>query len=223
GIGDMYGFIPVEREPGLWGGYAELQYLSPDSVVHRVPDALDGVVATLFNPLGAGVRWAVSLPGAKAGDVVAVLGPGIRGLSAAAAAKDAGVSFVMVTGSGPRDHDRLAWATRLGADLTVDVATDDPVAALRATVGRLADVVVDVTAKAPGALATAVDLCRPGGTVVLAGTRGRAGVDGFVPDLVVFKELRLLGALGVDAASYEAALAMLARGRWPFADVPRDL
>jgi len=223
GIGDMYGFIPFDRAPGLWGGYAEMQYLSPDSVVHRVPDVLDPTVATLFNPVGAGLRWAVSLPGTKPGDVVAVLGPGIRGLSATAAAKDAGVSFVMVTGAGERDRDRLAWAARFGADLTVDVTTDDPVAALRSSAGRLADVVVDVTAKAPSALAQAVDLCRPGGTVVLAGTRGRAGVDGFVPDLVVFKELRLLGALGVDAASYEAALAMLARGRWPFADVPRDI
>jgi alcohol dehydrogenase len=30
GLADMYGFIPVDREPGLWGGYAECQYLAPD-------------------------------------------------------------------------------------------------------------------------------------------------------------------------------------------------
>ena len=37
GLGDMYGFIPVERAPGLWGGYAEYQYLGPDAMVVRVP------------------------------------------------------------------------------------------------------------------------------------------------------------------------------------------
>jgi alcohol dehydrogenase len=36
-------------------------------------------VATLFNPLGAGIRWGVTAPGTKVGDVVAVLDPGIRG------------------------------------------------------------------------------------------------------------------------------------------------
>src|SRR5881397_1324454 len=49
GITDMYGFIPADREPGLWGGYAELQYLAPDTMLHPVPPALDPVVATIFN------------------------------------------------------------------------------------------------------------------------------------------------------------------------------
>ena len=30
---DMYGFVPVDRPPGLWGGYAEYQYLAPDSLL----------------------------------------------------------------------------------------------------------------------------------------------------------------------------------------------
>ncbi|MDQ1372989.1 MAG: alcohol dehydrogenase, partial [Actinomycetota bacterium] len=81
GMRDMYGYIPVEKEPGLWGGYAEYQYLAPDSMLLPVPDTLDPIVATLFNPLGAGIRWAVTVPETKAGDVVAVLGPGVRGLS----------------------------------------------------------------------------------------------------------------------------------------------
>lgn len=52
GLADMYGFIPVDREPGLWGGYAEYQYLAPDSMVLRVAGDLSPEVATLFNPLG---------------------------------------------------------------------------------------------------------------------------------------------------------------------------
>jgi alcohol dehydrogenase len=222
GLADMYGFVPVDVHPGLWGGYAEYQYLAPDSLLLAVPPELDSVTATLFNPIGAGIRWAVTVPGTSAGDVVAVLGPGVRGLSACAAAKEAGARFVMVTGRGPRDAERLRVAPRFGADLAVDVEADDPVAALRrATGGALADVVVDVTAKAPAALGQAVRLARTGGTIVLAGTRGASETPGFDPDLIVYKELRILGALGVDAVAYRAALELLASRRFPFAELPR--
>ncbi len=221
GIGDMYGFVPVHKAPGLWGGYARFQYLSPDTLLHRVPAGLDPVLATIFNPLGAGVRWGVTLPGTGPGDVVAVLGPGIRGLSAVAAADMAGAETVMVTGLGQRDAARLELAKRFGAEVVVDVAKDDPVEVLTRKAGRLADVVVDVTAKAPGALAQSIALARPGGTIVVAGTRGSAETPGFWPDLVVYKELTILGALGVDAEAYRIALALLETGRYPFASLPR--
>ncbi|MBM3671793.1 MAG: zinc-binding dehydrogenase [Actinobacteria bacterium] len=223
GLADMYGFVPSDREPGLWGGYSQYQYLAPDSQVLKVPDALDPITATMFNPLGAGVRWGVSLPGTRNGDVVAVLGPGVRGLSVVAAVKQAGAGFVMVTGLGSRDGARLATAKRFGADLTVDVGVEDPVAALEDATGGRADVVVDVTARAPAAFTQAVKLARPGGTIILAGTRGTTDVPGFRPDDLVFKELRVLGALGVDTPSYQAALELLEDGAYPFADVSRHV
>ncbi len=220
GLRDMYGYISIDKPPSLWGGYSTHQYLAPDSIVHKVPASLDPVVATLFNPLGAGVRWGVTVPQTKAGDVVAVLGPGIRGLATLVAVKEAGASCVLVTGAGGNDAPRLETARRFGADIVCDVTTDDPVQALRqATGGRLADVVVDVTAKAPAAFVQALSLVRHGGTVVVAGTRG-ANVE-FWPDLIVYKEIRILGALGVDAPAYRRALEILAEGAYPFADLPR--
>jgi alcohol dehydrogenase len=222
GVAHTVGFVDVATPPGLWGGYATHLYLSPDSLLLPVPDGLDPVLATAFNPLGAGLRWTVEVGGTAPGDVVAVLGPGIRGLSCCAAAKAAGAAFVMVTGAGPRDAQRLALAAEFGADLAVDVSTDDPVRSLRKATGRFADVVVDVTAKAESAPGQALRLARSGGTVVLAGTRGgSAATPGFEPDLVVYKELRVLGALGVDTASYKAALELLASGAYPFASLPR--
>jgi alcohol dehydrogenase len=221
GLADMYGFVPVDRPPGLWGGYADYQYLAPDSLLLAVPPTLDSVTATLFNPLGAGIRWAVTVPQTKPGDVVAVLGPGVRGLSASAAAKHAGAGFVMVTGFGVRDAPRLAAARDFGADLAVDVETNDPITALREATGGLADVVVDVTAKAPSVLGQAIRIARPGGTIVLAGTRGTRETPGFNPDLVVYKELRIIGALGVDATAYRAALDLLSSRQFPFEQLLR--
>ncbi len=223
GLADMYGFVDAARAPGLWGGYAQYQYLAPDTMLHRVPDGLDPALATLFNPLGAGIRWGVTLPATRPGDVVAVLGPGVRGLSVVAAVREAGAGFVVVTGSGEPDRPRLGQAGAFGADLTLDVATTDPVRALKDASGGLADVVVDVTANAPDAFAQGVALTRPGGTFVVAGTRGARGAPGFQPDTVVRREIRILGALGVDAPAYRDALGVLAGGRYPFAQLPRTV
>ena len=90
-----------------------------------------------------------------------------------------------------------------------------------AKTGGLADVVVDVTAKAPTAPGQALHLVRSGGTIVLAGTRGSPDVPGFDPDLIVYKEIRIQGALGVDAANYRAAIDLLQQGTYPFEDLAR--
>jgi alcohol dehydrogenase len=218
---EAYGLISAEKTPGLWGGYATHHYLGPRSVLHKLPPDFDPVDAALFNPLGAGVSWGVETPGTGPGDVVAVLGPGIRGISAVVAAKTAGAAFVMVTGVGPRDLPRLELARRLGADLAVDVAEQDPVAALEAATGGLADVVVDVTAKAPAAFAQAIALAARRGRVVIAGVRGGEVTLTFSPDLIVNRGLRITGASGVSTAAHEQALQLLVDGAFPAASIPR--
>jgi alcohol dehydrogenase len=218
---EAYGLIPVAQAPGLWGGYATHHYLGPRSVLHKLPPDVDPVDAALFNPVGAGVSWGVETPATGPGDVVAVLGPGIRGISAVVAAKAAGAAFVMVTGLGERDRPRLELARQLGADLAVDVAEQDPVAALEGGAGRLADVVVDVTAKAPAAFAQAIALAARKGRVVVAGVRGGQVTLTFEPDLIVNRGLRITGASGVSTAAHEQALQLLIDGTFPAASIPR--
>ncbi len=58
--------------------------------------------------------------------------------------------------------------------------------------------------------------------MVLAGTRGSSQTPGFWPDAIVYKELRVLGALGVDSPAYIAALELLSSGRYPFSELPRQ-
>ena len=163
-----------------------------------------------------GIKWGVEIPQTKNGDVVAILGPGIRGLCAAFAAREAGAGFIMVTGHGANDHERLQMAMALGADLVVDVSEESPSRKLReATDGRLADVVVDVTANAPSAFAQAVQLAAVNATIVVAGMKGARGVPDLHTDAIVWKELTIKGALGVDAPVYRQALDILATKRFP--------
>jgi threonine dehydrogenase-like Zn-dependent dehydrogenase len=56
---NLYSFAGTDVPPALWGGHAEYLYLHPNSILHRISPNLPADLAALFNPLGAGVAWAV--------------------------------------------------------------------------------------------------------------------------------------------------------------------
>jgi threonine dehydrogenase-like Zn-dependent dehydrogenase len=212
-----YGYRPVETPPSLWGGYAEYLYLEPHALVHRMSLDVPADLAVMFNPIGAGIRWAVNMPALKIGETIVVLGPGQRGLASVIAAREAGAGTIIVTGLS-RDERKLALAREFGAHHTIDVERDDPVRTVREiTDGAMADVVIDVTAYAVQAVTQAIAIARRGGRIVLAGTKGSKPVPDFVSDTVVFKELTIMGALGVDWPAYEAAIRIIESGRYPLA------
>jgi len=212
---NAYGYLSVDVPPGLWGGYSQYLYLEPHALVHRIDPGIKPEIAVLFNPLGAGFRWAVEMPRLAPGDSIVVLGPGQRGLASVIAAREAGAGCIVVTGLAA-DERKLALARELGADRTVNVEEEDPAQAVReATAGRMADVVVDVTAYATAAVNQAIDLARRGGTVVLAGTKGPKPIPDFLSDRIVVKELTLMGAFGVDYDNYERAIRLIESGKYP--------
>ena len=219
GRGGMFahGYVPLARPPGLWGAFADYMYLDPFSLVHRMRADVPAGVAVMFNPLGAGFRWAVELPDTGPGDTVLVLGPGQRGLASVVAARAAGADTIIVAGLA-RDARKLALATTLGADHVIDVEHEDVRARVKTlTAGRGADVVVEVSANAPEPVAEALHHAAFGGRVVLAGVKGFKAVPEFVSDLVVVKELHLLGAFGVTSPAYAAAIRLIESGRVPLA------
>jgi threonine dehydrogenase-like Zn-dependent dehydrogenase len=209
------GYRPVSEPPSLWGGYAEQLYLSPHAIVHRISKDVPADVAVMFNPLGAGFRWAVEMPRLERGETVVILGPGQRGLASVIAAREAGAGCIIVTGLA-RDAAKLELARAFGAHHVIDAGADDVVRRVREiTDNRLADVVVDVTAYALDAVTQAFDVAKRGGRVVLAGTKGMRPVPEFYSDRVVTKELTIMGALGVDSASYTRAIALIESGAVP--------
>lgn len=215
----IYSYIPLSEPPGLWGAYAEHLYLDPCAILHRVDPGLDPSLAVLFNPLGAGFRWAVEIPGTRPGDTVVILGPGQRGLASVLACREAGAGTIIVTGLAA-DVRKLALARRFGADHTVDVENEDPKRRIRElTDGRGADVVIDVSAYATEPVAAALDYCAPGGTVVLAGVKGFQPIPDFVSDKIVLKEITVRGAIGVTSSGYASAIRLIESRRHPLQEM----
>jgi len=211
----IYSYVPLSEPPGLWGAYAEYMVLHPNSIVHKVDPTLPPEIAVMFNPLGAGFRWAVEIPRTGPGDTVLILGPGQRGLASVLACREAGADRVIVTGLAA-DARKLALARTFGADHTIDVENENARRRVRElTDGRGADVVVDVSSYATAPVAEALDFVAPGGTVVLAGVKGFEPIPDFVSDKIVLKEITIRGAIGVTSTGYSRAIRLIESRRHP--------
>ena len=211
----IYSYIPLAEAPGLWGAYAEYLYLAPNAIVHKVDPTLPPEIAVLFNPLGAGFRWAAEMPRTQPGDTVLVMGPGQRGLASVIACREVGAGTILVTGL-TRDAHKLALAREFGADHSIDVERESVVKRVREiTDGRGVDVVIDVTPVATQPIVDAIDCATLGGTVILAGVKGMKPVAGFVSDKVVLKEITVRGAIDVTSSGYRQAIRLLEARRVP--------
>jgi threonine dehydrogenase-like Zn-dependent dehydrogenase len=209
--------VPLSQPPGLYGAYAEYMWLHPNSVLHKVAPNLPAALAVMFNPMGAGFRWAVEIPQTKPGDTVLILGPGQRGLASVLACRAVGAGTIIVTGLSA-DAAKLALAREFGADHTLDVEREDVRRRVRElTNGRGADVVIDVSSYATEPVAAALDYVAPGGAVVLAGVKGFKPIPDFVSDKLVMKEVRVFGAIGVTSSAYRAAIRLIEKGGTPIA------
>ena len=204
-----YGFLPMDAGFGLSGGYADYMHLQPRTIVHPIPQSLPMALATQYQALAAGVRWAVQVPGTALGDSVLILGCGQRGLGCVIACREAGVGRIIVTGL-RRDAFKLDLARALGADATIVADEEDTVArVMELTGGRGVDVVVDVVPIAPHPVLHAVEVARPGGTIVIGGVKGHATTVALDTDKVLFKELTIHGVYSQGPAAYEQAIRML--------------
>jgi len=212
----IYSYIPLSEEPGLWGGYAQYMYLHPNSVLHKVNPDIPASIAVIFNPLGAGFRWAVDMPDARPGDTVVIMGPGQRGLASVIALRHVGVTDIIVTGLAA-DAEKLALARLYGAREIIDVDNENVVHRVKElTNGRGADIVVDVSSYATQPVADALQLVKVGGQIILAGVKGFKPVDNFVSDLIVMKEATIKGAIGVTSTSYQQAIDVIESGQVDF-------
>ena len=152
----------------LPGGFAEY-ILVPEALVekgtYRLPATLSYDQSTFIEPLACVVR-AQNLGGVKKGLTVLVMGCGMSGLLQVKLAKAKGCR-VAATDVNP---DRLARASKNGADAAFDASADVP-ELLRAEFGGKADVVILCTS-ALSAVAQAWKCVDKGGAVVFFAVPG---------------------------------------------------
>ena len=115
-------------------------YAVPVSGLQPVPDGLDMDWASLGEPIACAMYSALTC-GAQLGDVVVVYGMGFAGGIIAQAVKRMGAYAVVAIDV---VENKLDLARRLGSDVQINAATQDPVrTVLDLTGGRGADVVIE--------------------------------------------------------------------------------
>jgi len=146
------------------GGYAEYT-VAPVRCLHPIPDNITYEEATMVTTAGTSLWGIERIGGIGGGDSVVVIGPGAIGLIAQQAAKAFGAGQVIVTGT--RDS-RLELAKRLGADHTINVRREDPVAKVNELTGGLGADIVLWCAQSPESAAQAVQMAKLSGATVIA-------------------------------------------------------
>ncbi len=194
-------------QPGFhgWGSHAELVAIprADDNLV-RVPDQVDlAVAAGLGCRFTTAWRAVVDQARVREGEWIAVHGCGGVGLSAIMVARARGARVVAV------DHDRgrLAQALAAGAEVAVAAGADDVVAQVRSASEGGTSVSIDAVGS-EDAVANALHGLAEGGRHVQVGLLP-AGVH--VPmDVVIARELHLVGTHGVTATRIADVLAAVA-------------
>ena len=208
-----------QTQPGFthWGSMAEYVALDAADVnLVALPDGLDAATAAALGcRFATAFRAVVQVARVQPGEWVAVHGCGGVGLSAVQVAVAAGARVVAV--------DVSPAALRLAADLGAEHTLAEPAAIPELTVGG-----AHVSLDALGAAVTcenSIRCLRPRGRHVQVGLLPPAQGRPAVPmDLVVARELQVLGSHGMAAHTYPALLGLIAAGRLrPQALVTRQL
>lgn len=177
--------------PHLWGAFAEFLYVPPGARVHKIDPVVPQEAACLSSVIGNGVRWVRSKGEVRFQETLVIIGPGAQGLASVIAGKEAGAGRIVVLGL-TKDKKRLELSRELGAEFTIDVEKEDPVQALKIlTEGEMADVVIECSGAQP-AFNLGLEMLKPLGRFVLAGTCAGREVN-LLTDLIVYKELQLRG------------------------------
>ncbi len=177
-------YIPFEKPPHLWGGWAEMVYVDldmfPATKIYRLPDDMSPLHGSLTEPLACCIRAlnrAVAADGFHVGDTVVIQGSGPIGLFALVAAQEMGAGCVVVVGA--PEQPRLAVCRAFGAVATVSIdeypTPQSRIDAVRAIVGGFgADLVVECSGD-PSSGPEGIEMLRDGGAYVEMGQFTDAG------------------------------------------------
>lgn len=144
------------------GGYADYVLADPN-YVGRLPDNLDFAGAAPLLCAGVTVYKGLKMTDTKPGDWVVISGIGGLGHMAVQYAKAMGLHVIAVDIA----DSKLALAKKLGADLTINATTSDPVAVVQKEIRGAHGVLV--TAVSRPAFAQGIGMLHKRGTMALVG------------------------------------------------------
>lgn len=220
-------YIPFEKPPHLWGGWAEMVYVDlgmfPATKIYRLPDRMSLMLGSLAEPLTCCIRAlnrAVSVDGFRVGDTVVIQGSGPIGVLAIVAAREMGAGRVIVLGA--PEETRLAICRQFGADATVSIEVcttpQARIDAVRQIIGRFgADVVIECSGH-PSAGPEGIEMLRDGGTYVEMGQFTDAGVIETNWHRICVKDISILGSWAFTANDIPLGINVLdrVRDRYPW-------
>lgn len=186
------------------GAFSEYGVAPPNNL-HKMPDSMSWEDAVIINQVVVALH-ALDRGGVEPADRVAILGPGLLGLSVLQLAKAMGASKTYITGRGYR----LDIARELGVDVVIDITREDPVkVVMEDTGGRGVDLAVEC-AGPPEAMKQAVGMLRRGGRAVLEGINGGEEVP-YITDRIVLDEIAVFGGRG-SPNCYPRAIELMTQG-----------
>ena len=226
-------YLPFEKPPHLWGGWAEMVYVDldmlPATKIYRLPDHMSFMIGSLAEPLTSCIRAlnrAVSVGGFRVGDTVVVQGSGPIGVLMLVAAREMGADRVVVVGA--PEQPRLALCRQFGANATVSIEShttaQSRIDAVRRIVGGYgADIVLDCSGH-PSAGPEGIEMLRDGGTYVEMGQFTDVGAIETNWHRICIKDINLLGSWAFTANDIPLAIDMLNRvgNRYPWEQMQRQ-
>lgn len=199
----IYFMGSASKTPHMQGGFSSYFDAIPDQCI-KIPDHVPFQAAALGEPLAVCLH-AVGRAGDITGKSVLVIGAGPIGLITMMAAKRKGAGRVMISDIAA---GALSYASRLGADQTVDVSSG-PDALLDAVKAHPVDVVYEASGS-PAGVAAAIGAVKRGGTIVQIGNLP-GGLFPAPVNAIMSKELNFVGTFRFSHEYFEA-VEMIADG-----------
>lgn len=191
------------------GSFSQFVLAEP-RVLHHIPGNLTFAQACITEPYCVAYNAIVERAPVHPGETVVVQGVGTIGALCVQLARLQGAGSIIALGTDV-DEARLETARRLGADHTVNISREDPVALVAALGdGFGADLVVDATGVS-AALAQSLALVRPYGAIAKVGW-GPEPLN-FSLDPLVAKAVTLYGSFSHTWTTWERVLSLFASGR----------
>ncbi|MBT3331751.1 MAG: zinc-binding dehydrogenase [Rhodospirillaceae bacterium] len=214
-----------DKPPHFTGAYAEYFYLRPGHFILRTPDALSDRVTAPLNCALAQVTYGLDQVNLRAGETVVIQGAGGLGLYAAAVAREAGATNIIVLDKLP---DRLALAREFGADHVLNVddfdSPEQRIEAVKDLTGGGGHVVAELVGH-PAALTEGLQMARNEGRYLVIGNISGKHTIPFNPAWLVHSNRRMVGVGGYQAWALRRGLELLHRGadRYPFEKILSEL